>query len=104
MKYLLIFLFSVPAFAQIIHTREIPLSPHTYAVKKIRVKSKYISAQERDLILNKQVPEIVKKWDSVDRDLFYKSIVHYDNARIREKYPQLTNQTIEDLRVQFKPR
>ena len=102
MKFIIFFLLSSQAFSQIIQTREVRTSPHTFATKKVKVKTNYVSAQDRDKILEKQVPELVNKWDEVDRDIFYKSLLNYDDSRMKEKYPQLTNKNIKDLREQFK--
>ena len=102
MQYLFFFLMTLSAFAQVIETRRVETNSHTFDSKIVKVVSKYISSQERDKILEKTVPELVNKWDEVDRDLFYKSIIHYENDHLKEKYPQLSNKTIEDLREKFK--
>lgn len=102
MKICLIILFSTQVFAQVIQVREVQTNPHTFATTKVKVKTYYLSAQDRDKILDKYFPELVKGYDEVDRDIFYKSILNYNDDRLKDKYPHLSQKNLKELREHFK--
>lgn len=103
MRFIFIYLTVISsAYAQIIQTREVEVNSRSFEVKKVKVKMNYVSAQKRDRILESSVPGLVKNFDEVDRDIFYKSILNYQDKDVLAKYPQLTKSKLMELREKFK--
>lgn len=58
----------------------------------------YLHPEKRDVILNKYLPEAIKKMDQSERDLLYKSIINYDTKTLITKYPFLKGVNLKKLK------
>lgn len=65
---------------------------------KKNIATTYLSPQRRDTILNKYLPEELKKMDEFDKDIFYKSLLNYDNEKLIQKYPFLKKVNINEIK------
>jgi hypothetical protein len=63
-------------------------------IKSSRVK--YLSPHQRDEILQKHVD--ISKMDEDEKDLLYKSLLHYPEERLKKKWSFLTDKKIKELK------
>jgi hypothetical protein len=58
----------------------------------------YLRPEKRDEILSRYLPDEIKKMDASERDLLYKSIIHYDEPTLTIKYPFLKKIILKELK------
>lgn len=64
-------------------------------------EKKYISPKKRDAILFKTLGDKISLLDEMDRDVLYKSIINYSEARLVLKYPFLKSVDLKTLKKEL---